>query len=255
VLIGNGDGTFQAPVSYPAGDNSFSVAVGDFNTDGKLDLIVTAPSSDGKTVNLLLGKGDGTFQTPMPYTVGMGPVGVAAADLNSDGLLDVVVANQFSGDVSVLLNSGQPCRAAPVIDHLRARPDALWPSGRLVDVFIDYQATSECGGSPACTLAVGSNEPATQKDYRIVDAHHLKLRAEVSDREERGESDRGERKHSDQLVYQIQVSCTDRLGNVTHGHTIVTVLKDHHGHRDEDHRKYHDLDPASEEEEDSGSRP
>ena len=260
VLMGNGDGTFQSPVFYPFGDLLGFIAAGDFNSDGKLDLIVSdANTADGMggrnatgVVYLMHGNGDGTFQTAAPYLAGVGPLGLAVADLKSDGLLDVAVANYASNNVSVLLNAGQPCRAAPVIDHLRARPDALWPSGRLVEVSIDYQATSECGGSPACTLAVGSNEPLTQKDYRIIDAHHLKLRAEVSDRGEREESDRRQRKHSDQLVYQIQVSCTDRLSNVAHGHTIVPVLEHHHGD-DEDHQKHHDLDPGSQKEEDSGS--
>jgi hypothetical protein len=271
VLMGNGDGTFQSPVFYPFGYLLNSIAVGDFNSDGKLDLIVSdANTADGMgglnaigVVYLMYGNGDGTFQTAAPYLAGVGPLGLAVADLKSDGLLDLAVTNYASNNVSVLLNAGQPCRAAPVIDHLRARPDALWPSGRLVDVFIHYEATSKCGGSPACTLAVGSNEPLTQKDYRIIDAHHLKLRAEVSDREDREDSDRGEREHSDELVYQIQVSCTDRRSNVAHGHTIVTVLEDHHEHRDEhhhehrdeDHRKHHDLDPASDKEEDSGSGP
>jgi hypothetical protein len=234
VLIGNGDGTFQTPVNYPAGGGPQSVAVGDFNMDGKLDLIV---ADEAGTVSLLLGNGDGSLQTPVPYIVGANPLSVAVADLNSDGLLDVAVANSQSDNVSVLLNAGQSCRAAPDIDHLRARPDTLRPSGRLVDVFIDYHATSDCGGHPACTLAVGSNEPLTPKDYQIIDAHHLELRAGVSD-EERESSDLGARKQTDQLVYKIQVSCTDARNNVAHRHTNVTVR--------EDHRKHDYPDPASE---------
>jgi hypothetical protein len=238
VLIGNGDGTFRAPVSYPAGDEPFSVAVGDFNLDGKLDLIVAdVGASSGNTVNLLLGNGDGTFQAAAPYTVGTGASSVAVADLNSDGLLDVAVANIDSNNVSVLQNAGQSCRAAPDLHHIRARPDTLWPSGRLVDVFIGYHATSECGGQPACSLAVSSNEPLTAKDHRIIDAHHVKLRAEVSDREQRERSDR--------RVYKIQVSCTDGGGNVARGDTVVTVS--------EDHRRHHDRDSESEEGESGGS--
>jgi hypothetical protein len=222
VLIGNGNGTFQAPLFDFAGVfKPIAAAVGDFNTDGKLDLIVT-----GGSVYLLLGNGDGTF-SPRYIAVTTFPWGVVAADLNSDGLLDVAVANRGSNNVSVLLNVGQSCRAAPEIDHLRARPDTLRPSGRLVDVFIDYHATSDCGGHPACTLAVSSNETLTNKDYQIIDAHHLKLRAGVSGREEREPSDLGERKQSDQLVYKIQVSCTDARNNVAHGHTTVTVREDH----------------------------
>jgi hypothetical protein len=118
VLIGNGDGTFQAPVSYRTGGYPpWSVAVGDFNSDGKLDLIVTG-SLGGfvNTVSLLLGNGDGTFQAPVPYIVGADPLSVAVADLNSDGLLDVAVANAHSDNVSVLLNVGRP----PVSQRLAA---------------------------------------------------------------------------------------------------------------------------------------
>ena len=234
VLIGNGDGTFQAPVSYPAGDEPYSVAVGDFNMDGKLDLIVADSGvSLGNTVNLLLGNGDGTFQTAVPYTVGTGAVSVAVADLNSDGLIDVAVANIDSNNVSVLLNAGQACTTTPNIHHIRVRPDTLRPSGRLVDVYIGYHATSECGGQPACSLAVSSNELLTARDYLIIDAHHVKLRASVSDREDR--------ERSDQRRYKIEVSCTDGRGNVAHGHTIVTVR--------EDHRRQHDRDSDSDKDE------
>jgi hypothetical protein len=61
VLLGNGDGTFQAPVYYPAGGKSRSVVVGDVNGDGNADLIVT----DLSGVSVLLGNGDGTFAAPI----------------------------------------------------------------------------------------------------------------------------------------------------------------------------------------------
>ena len=71
VLLGNGDGTFQAAVNYAAGAGPSSVAVGDFNGDGKADLAVANYDSDN--VSVLLGNGDGTFQAAVNYAAGTSP--------------------------------------------------------------------------------------------------------------------------------------------------------------------------------------
>ncbi len=60
VLIGNGNGTFQAGVSYQVGLSPRTVRTGDFNNDGILDL--TSADNLGGTTSILLGRGDGTFQ-------------------------------------------------------------------------------------------------------------------------------------------------------------------------------------------------
>ncbi len=104
VLLGNGDGTFQAAVSYAAGPSFSAVVVGDFNGDGKLDLAVTANAND--EVNILLGNGDGTFQPPVSYSVGQAPLSLQAGDFNGDGRLDLAVANYYSENVSILLGNG-----------------------------------------------------------------------------------------------------------------------------------------------------
>jgi hypothetical protein len=108
VLLGNGDGTFQAAVNYDAGSNPQFVAVGDFNADGKLDLAVVNGSSGIGSVSILLGKGDGTFQAAVSYGVGLQPISVAVADFNGDGKLDLAVVNMSTsnGSVSVLLGKG-----------------------------------------------------------------------------------------------------------------------------------------------------
>lgn len=118
VLLGNGDGTFRAPILESPGmtGGDGDVALADFNNDGRLDVAVGGQAAlpDGLTVNI--GNGDGTFgvpfQSPLSFsTGGNDPFGVAAADLNGDGRPDLVAANSASSSVGVLLNT-----AAPVID-------------------------------------------------------------------------------------------------------------------------------------------
>jgi hypothetical protein len=108
ILLGNGDGTFQAPFSYPTSvfmnPYPVSVTIGDFNGDGKLDLAIA--NFNSSTVAILLGNGDGTFQFPLDYATGKQPSNVLAEDLNGDGTLDLVAANQNDSTVSILLGNG-----------------------------------------------------------------------------------------------------------------------------------------------------
>jgi hypothetical protein len=108
VLLGNGNGTFQAAVTYSSGGGgSYSVAVADVNGDGKPDLVV---ANEGGNVGVLLGNGDGTFQTAVTYSPGQfpDPRSVSVADVNGDGKPDLVVANEGApseGTVGVLINT------------------------------------------------------------------------------------------------------------------------------------------------------
>jgi hypothetical protein len=113
ILLGNGDGTFQAPRFFPAGRDPAAVAVGDFNGDGRLDLAVVnlALPLSNATVAVLLGNGDGTFQAPVIYNVGHNAATVAVGDVNHDGSPDVIVLDMgdqpfFPAGVSVLLGNG-----------------------------------------------------------------------------------------------------------------------------------------------------
>jgi hypothetical protein len=104
VLLGNGDGTFQAPHSFTVGSIPEPVAVADFNGDGKLDLATANFGSN--TVSVLLGNGDGTFQTSKNYAVGASPTSVAVGDFDGDNIPDLAVANELSNNVSVLVGNG-----------------------------------------------------------------------------------------------------------------------------------------------------
>jgi len=108
ILLGQGAGIFQAPVGYAVGPFPTSVAVGDFNGDGFLDLAVANVNNykAGGSVSVLLGRGDGTFQTPVNYAASPGePFYLVVADLNHDGTADLAVADH-GGDLAVYLGNG-----------------------------------------------------------------------------------------------------------------------------------------------------
>lgn len=113
VLPGNGNGTFQQAVAYPSGGNTAaSVAIADVNHDGKPDLLVAnycagSCSQTKGAVAVLLGNGDGTFQTAISYDSGGYPANsVAVADVNGDGNTDLLVSNLDLNTVGVLLGNG-----------------------------------------------------------------------------------------------------------------------------------------------------
>ena len=123
VLLGNGDGTFQAPVTYAVGTNPIALAIGDLTGDGKLDIAVANYGSSN--VSVLVGNGDGTFQSAVNYAVGSNPRGVAIGDLDGKNGNDLAVANWGSGNVSVLLNKGNGTFAGAINYNVGSNPGNL----------------------------------------------------------------------------------------------------------------------------------
>lgn len=110
ILLGDGLGTFGAPTTYPVGSNPRAIALGDFNKDGRVDIVTANYCSHD--VSVLFGVGDGTFQPAIDYDVDPSgtpgpqlPTGVAVGDLDNNGFDDIAVSNAFTDSVSVLLNN------------------------------------------------------------------------------------------------------------------------------------------------------
>src|ERR1044072_6073183 len=113
VLLGLPDGTFAANVPYGTFTAPSCVAIGDLNGDGRLDLVTANATQPTAYVSVLLGNGDGTFQTKTDYPSAPGPACVAVGDLNHDGKRDLAVASAITGTVSVLLNTSPTTSVPP----------------------------------------------------------------------------------------------------------------------------------------------
>ena len=118
ILLGNGDGTFSAGALLSAGTKPAALVAGDFTNNGDLDLAVANAGSNN--VSVFLGAGDGTFTAAAgsPVAVGTNPVAIAQGDFNRDGKLDLAVANNQAGTISILLGDGKggfaPAKSSPL---------------------------------------------------------------------------------------------------------------------------------------------
>ena len=188
VLLGRGDGKFQLPVSYSSGgSNAFSAAVGDVNGDGKPDIVVTNQCDSvgdctNGVVSVLLGNGDGTFRSPVSYSLGeSGGYFVALGDVNGDGKLDIAVGT--SSAVTVLLGNGDGT-FQPAVSYSSGGYSAL--SVALADVNgdgrLDLLVANECANATGCTNGVvavllgngdGTFQPATAIDSGGSDSFYL----------------------------------------------------------------------------------
>ena len=220
VLVADGLGGFTG-TDVAVGGTVIDVKAGDFDMDGSLDLALsntTAPN--GSTVGIMLGDGDGGYNPITNYaTNGYTATSLAVADFDGDGRLDMASANAESGDLSTFLRGCEPC-AGPLINNLSVTPDRLGvPNHKMREVMVSYDVTGGCGAVTS-TLSVTSDEPIsgtgdgdTAPDWEVLDAHHVRLRAERSG-------------NGDGRVYTITVTSTDAAGNTSVDTVTVNVPHD-----------------------------
>jgi hypothetical protein len=121
VLLGRGDGTFHEPARFAMARVPRYFVAADFNGDGRLDLATTNSTFHftfgnvrGGEVSVLLGRGDGTFEEPVPVALGFSPISPVAGDFNGDGRQDLAFTNFDTGQLSVVLGRGDGTFGAPV---------------------------------------------------------------------------------------------------------------------------------------------
>jgi hypothetical protein len=171
VLLGNGNGTFQTPLNT-APDSVIrpnGITAADFNHDGKLDLAVAVGGSGA--VGILLGNGNGTFQSALSAAVGTGQFGIAVADFNHDGNADLAVANYIAvnggNTLSVLMGNGNGTFGPPVSYALGAQGLQVKVADFNGDGQPDLAVTSGLGSSVKVLMGNGNGSFQAAASYPV----------------------------------------------------------------------------------------
>jgi len=150
VFLGNGDGTFQAPISYSDNLVPLGVTTGDFNHDGKLDLAIA--EYNGVTLNVHMGNGDGTFDTGKYWLCGSAPAVVVTADFNKDGNLDLASTDYSGGGISILGGKGDGTFSLPQSIKTSANPTFLALGDFNRDGSLDLVVTNSADNTASVVL-------------------------------------------------------------------------------------------------------
>jgi hypothetical protein len=165
IAIGNGDGTFRRPVTYPYLTGA-AIAVGDFNGDGNLDIVSTSYTSS--EVEVFLGNGDGTFQPPITSPTTEYATSIVVGDFNGDHRLDIAITD---GYISVLLGNGDGT-FQPAIDNASfVGPHSLAVGDFNNDHRLDVAAVGYFDGSNSLGILLGNGDGTLQESitYSLTD--------------------------------------------------------------------------------------
>jgi hypothetical protein len=191
LLLGEGNGNFMAPINYPS-VGGYNLAITDVNGDGKPDLLVTQLNGNPEGMSVMLGNGDGTFQSALPFaTGGVDAWDVVVADLNGDGRMDAVVASLATslskkgrflgpGEIGVLLNDDGPHTPTSTTLVSNADPAAKnqvvtyaatvtgQPTGTVLG-----SITFEDGGNAVATIKLTNKQANFSTEYSRLGTHEM----------------------------------------------------------------------------------
>src|SRR5713101_1552030 len=160
IFLGKGDGTFLQHVDSPSVGCNYQVAVGDFNEDGKEDLVVV-----DNWVSILLGNGDGTFQPAVRYRAGGNNTSIALFDFDGDGRLDLALTDFIANAVSVLLGNGDGTFQARLGYGTGQEPLSLAVGDFDGDGVVDLVTANSGSSTASVLLGNGDGTFVARRDY------------------------------------------------------------------------------------------
>ena len=159
--IGQSIPSFAPPVSFPARGAS-AVASGDFNGDGKVDVVTANGIATGSHgVSILLSNGDGSFRAPRNFATGSSPTMIAVGDFNADGKLDVAVADGIANSLSILLGNGDGTLRPATTIGLPGTPLAIFAADFNADGKKDLAVALNTGAGTFADAILLSNGDGT----------------------------------------------------------------------------------------------
>lgn len=173
VLLGDGTGNFATQLGFvvdtAAGPRPNAVALGDFNNDGHLD--VTVANSNTNNIGVLLGVGNGSYSAPTTYSTGSGstPYGVATADFNGDGHIDIAYCLSGSNQVGIMLGSstGSFTMYAVYSAGSGASPYGIVVADFNQDTNMDVAVANRGGGNIGVFLGTGTGTFGAPTAYSV----------------------------------------------------------------------------------------
>ncbi len=167
VFLGDGNGKFAAPVTYPTGIFTSGILAADFNQDGIPDIAAMSQGSgnDGD-VKIFLGNGDGSFQTAISNNLGTFPVAIVAGDFDRDGILDFATIDYFANKVHISLGNGDGTFKPPVAYAVGSGPYSIASADFNNDTFPDLAVVNDNVNTVSVLLGNGDGTFQTQTVFR-----------------------------------------------------------------------------------------
>ena len=189
ILLNNGDGTFAPGIYTPLGGYAETTLAGDFNGDGKTDLVIT----EGAMTNVMLSDGDGTFTPLVKYNSRYGPYALVAADFNGDGKADLVEVNTGTNSVSWLrdstsndasINPLENIVSVSVADHLNSGAIVANLPGESSGA-VSYALVSSAGSNDNALFCLNGFQlkTAVSFDYSYKNSYSIRLQVIATSRQ------------------------------------------------------------------------